>query len=90
MTNDWLKAIFSKIKNELPPANSPNSCILNISQMAAIDMSILKMYIKMHSTIFFFSHLKKYKTCHSKMLRVLPKYLVYYSQMFFHFLLTIR
>ena len=29
--------------------------------MAATDMSILKIYIKMHSTSFFFSHLKKIK-----------------------------
>ena len=29
--------------------------------MEAIDMSILKNYIKMHSTSLFFSHLKKYK-----------------------------
>ena len=57
--------------------------------MAAIDISILKNYIKMHSTSFF-SHLKKYKTCHSDMLRVLSKDLAYQSQMFFQSLLTIQ
>ena len=58
--------------------------------MAATDMSILKIYVKMHSTSFFFSHLKKYKTCHCDMLRVLPLDLVYQSQMFFQSLLTIH
>ena len=47
--------------------------------MAAIDMSILKIYIKIYSTSLFFSHLKKYKTFHCDMLRVLPKDLVYQS-----------
>ena len=51
--------------------------------MAATDMSILKIYVKMHSTSFFFSHLKKYKTCHCDMLRVLLIDLVCQSQMFF-------
>ena len=55
---DW-KAIFSKMKNELPPVNSASSFISNISSMAAIDMPILKIHIKMHSTSFFFSHPKK-------------------------------
>ena len=40
---------FQYNKKELPPASSASSCISNISQMAAIDMSMLKIYIKMHS-----------------------------------------
>ena len=56
--------------------------------MAAIDMSILKIYIKMHSASFFFSYLKKYKACHCDMLRVLSIDLIYQSQMFFQSLLT--
>ena len=44
--------------------------------MAAIDMPILKIYIKMHSASFFFSYPKKYKACHCDMLRVLSKDLV--------------
>ena len=57
--------------------------------MAAIDMSILKIYIKMQSTRFFL-HLKKCKTRHCDMFRVLPNDLVYQSQMFFQSLLTIQ
>ena len=57
--------------------------------MAAIDMSILKSYIKMHPTSFF-SHRRKYKTCHCDMMRVFSKDLVYQSQMFFQSLLTIQ
>ena len=57
--------------------------------MVAIDMSVLKIYIKMHSASFFFSHLKKYKTCHCDMLRVLSIELVYQSQMLIQSLLTI-
>ena len=57
--------------------------------MAAIDMSILKIYIKMHPTRFFL-HLKKCKTRHCDMFRVLPNDLVYQSQMFFQSLLTIQ
>ena len=76
------------MKNELPPVNSASSFISNISSMAAIDMPILKIHIKMHLTsFFFFSHPKKYKTCHCGMLRVLSKGLVYQSQMFFRVLL---
>ena len=37
-----------------------------------------------------FSHLKKYKTCHCDILRVLSKDLAYQSQMFFQSLLTIQ
>ena len=59
--------------------------------MTAIDMSMLKIYNKMYLTSFFFSsHLKKYKTCHCKMLRVLSKDRIYQSQMFFQSLLTIH
>ena len=58
--------------------------------MAAIDMPVLKICIKTHSTSFLFSHPKKYKTCHCDMLRVLSKDLVYQSQMFFQLLLTIH
>ena len=58
--------------------------------MAAIEMHILKIYIKMHSTSFIFSHQKKYKTCHCDMLRVLSKDLVYQPQIFFQSLLTIK
>ena len=36
----------------------------------------------MHPTSFFFSHLKKYKTCHCEMLRVLSKDRAYQSQLF--------
>ena len=58
--------------------------------MAAIDMPILKIYVKMHSTSFIISHPKKYKTCHCDMLRVLSKDLVHQPQMFFQSLLTIQ
>ena len=58
--------------------------------MAAIDMPILKIYIKMHSTSSLFSHPKKYKTCHCDMLRVLSKDLVYQLQIFLQSLLTIQ
>ena len=58
--------------------------------MAATDMSILKIYVKMHSTSFFFSHLKKYKTCHCDMLRVLSKDIVYQSQMYQSFSLCLQ
>ena len=47
--------------------------------MAAMDMSILKTYIKMHSTSFFSFRSKKYKACHCDVLRVLSKDLVYQS-----------
>ena len=54
-------------------------------------MSILKTYIKMHSTSFFvFSHLKKYETCHCDLLRVLSKDLACESQIFFQSPLTIH
>ena len=53
--------------------------------MTAIDMSILKIYIKMHSMHF---TSKKYKTCRCDMLGVLAKDLVYQLQMFFQSLLT--
>ena len=56
--------------------------------MAAIDMSVSKFYIKMHSTRYFFSHLKKCNTCHCAMLRVFSIDLVYQSQMFFQSLLN--
>ena len=59
--------------------------------MAAIDMPVLKIYIKMHSKSFlFFSHLKKYKTCHCDMLRVLSKDIVYQSQMYQSFSLCLQ
>ena len=58
--------------------------------MAAIEMPILKIYIKIHSTSFIFSHPKKYKICHCDMLRVLSKDLVYQPQIFFQSLLTIK
>ena len=58
--------------------------------MAAIEMPILKIYIKIHSTSSIFSHPKKYKTCHCDMLRVLSKDLVYQPQIFFQSLLTIK
>ena len=45
--------------------------------MAATDMSILKIYIKCIQQVAFLSHLKKYKTYHSNMLRVLSKDLAY-------------
>ena len=38
--------------------------------MTAIEFSTLKIYNKMRPKTFFSSHLKKYKTCHCKMLRV--------------------
>ena len=81
------KVIFSKRKKWTTTCAS--SCIWNISQMKAIDRSILKIYIKMHSKGFF-SHLQKYKTCHCDMLSALPKDLVYQSQMSFQSLLTIQ
>ena len=56
------KVIFSKIKkNGLPPVNCASSCISNISQMEAINRSILKIYIKMHSKSFFFHICKNIK-----------------------------
>ena len=58
--------------------------------MAAIDMPILKIYVKMHFTSFIFLHPRKYRTCHCDMLRVLSKDLVYQPQMFFPSLLTIQ
>ena len=63
--------------------------VSEILQMEAIDMFILKIYIKMHSTSFF-SHLQKYKTSNCDMLSVLSKDLVYQSQMFFQSHLTIQ
>ena len=58
--------------------------------MAAIDMSILKFYNKMHPTSFFFSHLKRYKTYYCETFRLFSKSRVYQCRMFFQSLLTIH
>ena len=58
--------------------------------MAAIDMPILKIYVKMHFTSFIFSHPRKYRTCHCDMLRVLSKDLVYQPQMYHSFSLCLQ
>ena len=46
-------------------------------------MSILKAYSEMHPTsFFFFSHLKKHKTCHCKMFRMFSKDHIFISNVF--------
>ena len=46
-------------------------------------MSILKAYSEIHPTsFFFFSHLKKHKTCHCKMFRMFSKDHIFISNVF--------
>ena len=54
-------------------------------------MAILKTYSEMHPTsFFFFSHLKKYKTCHCEMLRMFSKDHIFISNVFSVFSLTTK